>query len=65
MFQNYLSGDRLDNAKELNDRRAEVPGNPVPINTKGGQIRGNPKDRDSYFTFMLKLGITFGRERIN
>jgi hypothetical protein len=64
LFQNYLSGDRLDNALELNDRRAEVAGNPVPINTKGGQIRGDPRDRDSYFTFMLKLGITFGRERI-
>ncbi len=65
LFANYLAGDRLDNARELNDRRAEVPGNPVYINPKGGQIRGDPKDKDSYFTFMLKLGLTFGRERIN
>ncbi|MGG9971139.1 hypothetical protein ACQ33O_05020 [Ferruginibacter sp. SUN002] len=65
LYANYFAGNRLDNAKELNDRRAEVLNNPVYINPKGGQIRGDPRDKDAFFTFMLKLGITFGRERIN
>ncbi|MES2430576.1 MAG: hypothetical protein V4556_06530 [Bacteroidota bacterium] len=64
LFPNYLSGQRLDNALELNDRRNELANSPVYINPKGGQIRGDPRDRDAFFTFSLKLGITFGRERI-
>lgn len=63
LFANYLSGNQLSNALALNDRRGK--NNPeYPINPKGNQIRGNPKNNDTYFTFNIKLGITFGRERI-
>jgi hypothetical protein len=63
LFPKYFSGIQLANALALNDRRSKT--NPeYPINPNGGQIRGNPKDKDAYFTCNLKLGITFGRERI-
>lgn len=64
VFQKYLSGTQLSNALALNDRRSKT--NPeYPINPVGGQLRGNPTDNDAYFTFNIKVGMTFGREKIN
>lgn len=64
LFQKYLSGTQLSNALALNDRRSKS--NPeYPVNANGGQLRGNPTDNDSYFTFNVKLGVTFGRQKIN
>jgi hypothetical protein len=63
LFQNYFTGIQLSNALALNDRRSKT--NPeYPINPNGGQLRGNPKNKDHYFTCNLKIGITFGREAI-
>jgi hypothetical protein len=63
LFANYFSGIQLSNALALNDRRSKT--NPeYPINPSGGQLRGNPNNRDSYFTCNLKVGLTFGREKI-
>jgi hypothetical protein len=63
VFQKYLSGTQLSNALALNDRRSKT--NPeYPINPVGGQRRGDPTDNDAYFTFNIKVGMTFGREKI-
>ena len=63
LFSKYLTGDQLNNALVLNDRRNRF--NPAfPVNPKGGQRRGNPKNNDAYFTINLKLGIALGREKI-
>ena len=63
LFPKYFTGTRLSNAIALNDRRSKT--NPeYPISPTGGQLRGNPKNNDSYFTFNFKVGITFGRELI-
>jgi len=62
-FQKYLSGTPLSNALALNDRRSKT--NPeYPVNANGGQRRGNPTDNDAYFTFNIKVGVAFGREKI-
>ncbi len=61
LFSKYFTGTRLSNALALNDRRSKS--NPLyPVNATGGQIRGNPNDNDSYFTFNLKAGFTLGRK---
>lgn len=63
VFGRYFKGNQLSNAIELSDRRSRT--NPLyPVNTDGGQIRGNPKNNDAYFSFNFKIGITFGREKI-
>lgn len=58
-FRNHLTGSRLTNALLLYDRRRELN----PNNTGIGQ-RGNPDNTDAYLTINLKLGLTFGRERM-
>ena len=63
LFSNYLSGTDLVHAMALNDRRSKT--NPeYPINPNGGQLRGNPNNKDSYFNCNFKAGISFGREKI-
>ena len=62
LFSKYLSGSQLDDALQLNDRRSKNDPN-YPINPHGGQIRGTPKRNDAYFTFNIKVGYTFGREK--
>ncbi len=32
--------------------------------TQAGQIRGNPKTKDAYFSFNFKLGINLGRQKV-
>jgi hypothetical protein len=55
---NGFSGTRLTNALLLNNRvingQQSLPGNK----------RGSPTQKDSFFSFNLKIGITLGRERI-
>jgi opacity protein-like surface antigen len=61
LYANYFTGAKLTNALLLNDRKYElVPGHTTVV---GGE-RGHSKNKDSYFTFNIKLGYTFGRERI-
>jgi hypothetical protein len=61
LFANYLTGNKLTNALQLHDRKYEL--DPTSITAEGGG-RGNPKNNDAYFTFNLKIGLIFGRERI-
>lgn len=63
LYAKYFIGTQLKNAIELNDRRSKT--NPAyPVSATGGQVRGNAKNNDAYFTFNLKIGVTFGREKI-
>lgn len=55
---NGFTGIKLANAVLLNHR--EINGQ----NTSPGGKRGSPTQKDSYFSFNLKIGITLGRERI-
>ena len=60
LFNNYLSSNRAAIAQQLFDRRAEVdPGH----TTNPSYQRGNPKDKDAFFTIQLKIGINIGRQR--
>ena len=61
LYSNYFTGTKLTNALLLNDRQYELE--PTHI-TQPGDVRGRPKNKDSYFTFNIKIGYTFGRERI-
>lgn len=61
VYQNYFTGGKLTNALLLNDRQYEL--DPTHI-TEPGDQRGNPAKKDSYFSFNVKIGYTFGREAI-
>jgi hypothetical protein len=65
-FQNYFSGEQLQNAVDLasNQRTNTDPANSFIYRKTEGGIRGNPKSKDSYFTFNIKIGLTLGRESI-
>jgi hypothetical protein len=56
VFANHLSGQDLTNALLLNDRQQEL--NPSHTTNAGWQ-RGNPNNKDSYFTFNLKISLIF------
>lgn len=59
LFSNYLSGNNAFLATQLYDRHAELDPNYVPV---AGDIRGQSKNNDAYFTFNLKVGLTLGRK---
>ena len=59
-FSNNFTGTKLANALLLSDRHFEL--NPNYIHT--GEERGNPANKDGYFTFNVKFSLIFGRERI-
>lgn len=61
LYANYFTGAKLTNALLLNDRQYELTPGHI---TEAGDQRGNSKNKDAYFTFNVKLGYTFGRERI-
>ncbi len=55
LFQKYLGAD-APTAVALYDRQKEI----VPTgSTNVGDIRGNPKNNDAYFSFNFKIGIIF------
>jgi opacity protein-like surface antigen len=60
LYANYFTGAKLTNALLLNNRQYEL--DPGHISTT--DERGNPKNKDAYFTFNLKIGYTFGRQKI-
>ncbi|MBK8494036.1 MAG: hypothetical protein IPL50_02795 [Chitinophagaceae bacterium] len=61
LYANYFTGAKLTNALLLNDRKYELD----PTNlSKNGDQRGNPDNNDAFFSFSLKIGYTFGREKI-
>jgi hypothetical protein len=47
-------------ASKLADRRRFEPSGVMP---EPGAIRGNPENNDTYFSFMLKVSVTLGRQK--
>jgi hypothetical protein len=60
LFNEYMQHGEASLAKRLADRRQEL--DPSVI-TREGEIRGDPKDKDSYFTIQFKVSLTIGRVR--
>lgn len=60
LYAKYFTGTQYANALELNNR-SKIKSEQLA--SLPGGIRGY-NNKDSYFTFNLKLGINFGRERI-
>jgi len=58
-YSNLNIHDAL-NAKILSDRGAELR---AGMFKKEGEIRGNPQNRDAYFTANVKLGLILNRKR--
>ena len=56
LFPKYLTGETLNHALALYDRKKEI--NPTN-NSNVNDIRGNPKVNDSYFTINFKIGVVF------
>lgn len=61
LYSNYFTGAKLTNALLLNNRQYEL--DPAHGYNTSDQ-RGNPKNNDAYFTFNIKIGYNFGREKI-
>jgi len=59
LYANYFAGTKLVNAVLLSDRQR---GEYLP-QTYPDKKRGNPKDKDNFFSANLKIGIALGRER--
>jgi len=64
-FTNNLSPVKSQMAITMASNDRVNPGGPTGNyrKTEGG-IRGDPTDKDAYFTFNFKIGMTFGREKI-
>ena len=60
LYANYFTGAKLTNALLLNNREYELD----PSYPSTTHERGNPKNKDAFFTFNLKIGYTFGRPKI-
>ena len=60
-----FTGKQLQNAQDLaSNQRNNIEANSYIFRKSEGGIRGNSKNKDSYFTFNIKLGLTFGRGKI-
>lgn len=60
LFYNYLPANLAAIAEKLANRKGEL--NPNDLTSIGDQ-RGDPEDKDAFFTIELKIGMTFGRKR--
>jgi hypothetical protein len=56
LFANYLSPEATILAQQLYNRQSEI--NPAHT-TNIGDIRGNPKNNDAFFSVNIKLAVTF------
>jgi len=61
LFYKYLSPEKAALAASLADRGKEL--NPAHRTIPGG-IRGNPKNKDAFFSFSLKFSIVLNRKRL-
>jgi hypothetical protein len=61
LFYSYLSPNQAAIAQQLYNRTNEL--NPGDITYTENLQRGDPRDKDSYFTIQLKLGFMLGRQR--
>jgi len=59
LFDKYLSPADANIAKQINDKAftSYIPGSP---RFEPGIQRGNPKNNDAYFSFVLKVGVRLG-----
>lgn len=63
LFSSYLSPAEAQMATELSyNNRTNPLGSTGPFRKTAGGIRGNPKDKDAYFTFNIKIGLLLGRQ---
>ncbi|MEO6611521.1 MAG: DUF6089 family protein [Chitinophagaceae bacterium] len=60
LFYSYLPSNQAAIAQQLYNRKPEL--NPTDMLVPGEQ-RGDPKDKDAFFSIQLKLGMTLGRIR--
>jgi len=58
LFSQYLSPAQTIQATKLADRSAEIT---AGVKNNVNDVRGNPKDRDAWFSFMLTVSIALGR----
>jgi hypothetical protein len=58
LFYNYLPANKAAIAEQLYNRKGELPDDGVQVNQ-----RGDPKDKDAYFTIQVKVGLTLGRSK--
>lgn len=61
LFYNYLTPNQAAIAQQLYNRTGEL--NPSDIGYTPNIQRGDPKNKDSYFTIQFKIGMTLGRQR--
>jgi len=61
LFYTYLPANQAAIAQQLYSRKGEL--NPAEVTVIGDE-RGDPKDKDAYFTIEFKIGMVFGRKRI-
>ena len=61
LYPNYFTEAKAMTATQLYARQKELDNT---YNVNAGDQRGNPKNKDAYFTFNLKIGYTFGREKV-
>ena len=61
LFYNYLTANQAAIAQQLYNRTNELDPSELTyfLNTQ----RGDPRDKDSYFTIQLKVGVMLGRQR--
>jgi hypothetical protein len=60
LFNQYLDISKAVRANKLYDRRRELNPAMVPA---AGQQRGDPSDKDAYFSVNLKIGLVLNRQR--
>jgi len=59
LFRKYLSATTATLATQLADRSKELAGNSI---NNINDIRGNPNNKDAYFSLSLKISIALGRD---
>ena len=60
LYASYLTPYQAAIAQQLADRKKEITPGLVAV---PGEQRGDPKDKDAFFSIQLKVGITLGREK--
>lgn len=60
LFNHYLDISKAALANKLYDRRQEI--NPAMV-AAAGQQRGDPSDKDAYFSVNIKIGLVLNRQR--
>ena len=60
LFPTYLPASLAFFARQLHDRQGELNGSHIPAPESQ---RGDPKDKDAFFSIQLKLSMALGRQR--